>query len=47
VGVPLVIDRRLPDTFAGRPFAAGHGRVARIVLRGRHNGRAILVIGYE
>lgn len=40
-------DRRLPDTFAGRPFAAGHGRVARIVLRGRHNGRSILVIDYE
>jgi hypothetical protein len=40
-------DRRLPDTFGGRPFAAGHGRVARIVLRGRHNGRSILVIDYE
>lgn len=40
-------DRRLPGTFGGRPFASGHGRVARIVLRGRHNGRAILVIDYE
>jgi hypothetical protein len=40
-------DRRLPDTFGGQPFAAGHGRIARIVLRGRHNGRAILVIDYE
>ena len=40
-------DRQLPETFGGRPFATGHGRIARIVLRGRHNGRAILVIDYE
>jgi hypothetical protein len=40
-------DRQLPGTFGGQPFAAGHGRIARIVLRGRHNGRAILVIDYE
>jgi hypothetical protein len=40
-------DRGLPGTFGGRPFASGHGRVARIVLRGRHDGRAILVIDYE
>lgn len=40
-------DRRLPDTFAGQPFAAGHGRVARIVMRGRHDNRSILVIDYE
>jgi hypothetical protein len=40
-------DRRLPGTFGGRPFTTGHARVARIVLRGRHDGRAILVIDYE
>ena len=40
-------DRQLPATFGGRPFANGHGRIARIVLRGQHNGRAILVIDYE
>ena len=40
-------DRQLPGTFGGRPFASGHGRVARIVLRGRHDGRSILVIDYE
>ena len=40
-------DRHLPTTFGGQPFAAGHGRVARIVVRGRHNGHAILVIDYE
>jgi hypothetical protein len=40
-------DRQLPATFGGRPFASGHRRVARIVLRGPHNGRAILVIDYE
>jgi hypothetical protein len=40
-------DRQLPATFSGKPFEAGHGRVARIVLRGHHNGRAILVIDYE
>jgi len=40
-------DRQLPGTFGGRPFTAGHGRVARIVLRGEHNGHAILVIDYE
>lgn len=40
-------DRGLPNTFGGRPFATGHGRVARVVVRGRHNGRAILVIDYE
>jgi hypothetical protein len=40
-------DRQLPQTFGGRPFATGHGRMARIVLRGHHHGRAILVIDYE
>ena len=40
-------DRQLPDTFGGQPFTSGHGRIARIVLRGRHQGRAILVIDYE
>ncbi|MEY9890302.1 hypothetical protein ABIA35_004771 [Catenulispora sp. MAP12-49] len=40
-------DRELPNTFGGQPFAAGRRRVARIVLRGHHNGRAILVIDYE
>lgn len=40
-------DRRLPETFGGRPFASGHGRVARVVLRGRHDGQAILVIDYS
>ncbi|ACU70659.1 hypothetical protein Caci_1738 [Catenulispora acidiphila DSM 44928] len=40
-------DRRLPDTFGGRPFATGHDRIARIVLNGWHNGHAILVIDYE
>ncbi|MEY9929462.1 hypothetical protein ABH926_004102 [Catenulispora sp. GP43] len=40
-------DRQLPESFGGPPFTEGHGRVARIVLRGHHNGRAILVIDYE
>lgn len=40
-------DRRIPDTFGGPPFTIGHKRVANQVLRGTHNGRAILVLDYE
>ncbi|WP_194893556.1 hypothetical protein [Catenulispora pinisilvae] len=40
-------DRRLPATFGGRPFTAGHRRLARLVMRGTHHGRAVLVIDYE
>jgi hypothetical protein len=40
-------DRQLPDTFGGPPFTVGHKRVARRVVRGIHNGRAVLVFDYE
>lgn len=40
-------DRELPTTFGGQPFTAGHRRLARLVIRGVHHGRAILVIDYE
>lgn len=39
-------DQELPGTFGGRPFASGYDRVASVVARGRHNGRAILVVDY-
>jgi hypothetical protein len=39
-------DRRLPETFGGRPFADGHDRVGRIVMRGRYQNRAILVVDH-
>lgn len=40
-------DRQLPETFGGPPFGVGHRRIAKMVARGRHNGRAILVFDYE
>jgi hypothetical protein len=39
-------DRRLPATFGGQPFQHGHNRVARNILRGAHNGRAVLLFDY-
>ncbi|NUR30598.1 MAG: hypothetical protein HOV83_32900 [Catenulispora sp.] len=40
-------DRALPATFGGPPFTAGHKRVARRVVRGTHNGHAVLAFDYE
>lgn len=40
-------DTDLPKTFGGEPFQHGHGRVAHDILRGRHNGRAVLVFDYS
>jgi hypothetical protein len=40
-------DRELPATFGGPPFTVGHKRVARRVVRGTHNGRAVLALDYE